>query len=148
MVATMSDGQAATNEVDLVAMRGLVRAKVDQFVSSNFDLLFAALCTEDGFVVYHCNSPRVEVLADRLAAISSSLLALAEASMESIGSGKFSRTIVEAEHGHMSVIRARVCGHPAVLSVASTRRLSVGKALYLAERLADDLSSLPRPRRR
>ena len=141
MGSNMDEVAAATKDVDLTAMRALICDKVDQFVESNFDLLFAALCTEDGFVVYHRNSRRISVLEDRLAAISSSLLALAEASMESIGSGKFSRTVVEAENGHMSVVRANIQGQQVVLSVASTRRLSVGKTLYLTERLAADLTA-------
>ncbi len=115
---------------------------INQFVEANFEVIMASVCTEDGFVIHHRNSEKCDLEGDKMAAITSTLISIAEASVQSIASGKLRVTIVESDSANLFVIRTLVHETAIVLGVAVSRKISIGQSLFITNRLSNALESL------
>lgn len=122
--------------VDLESIKARVAPLIEEFVDTQFDVILTSLCTEDGFVIHHKNAVRHDVEGDKMAAVASALLSIAEASVQSVSSGQLRVTIIESDNANLFVMRTSFKGTAAVLTVACSRKLSVGRALFLVNRLA------------
>lgn len=120
----------------------LVAPLIDKFVYENFDVIMASVCTEDGFVIHHKNSDQCELEGDKMAAIASTLISIAEASVQSIASGKLKVTIVESENANLFVVRTTYRGDTIVLTVAVSHKISIGQSLFITNRISEAIEKI------
>jgi len=109
---------------------------IDEFVHINFNVIMANICTEDGFVIYHKNSDQCQLAGDKMAAIASTLSSIAEASVQSIATGKLKVIIVESETANLFIVHTAFHNTVAVLTVAISHKLSIGQSLFITNRLS------------
>lgn len=126
--------------MDIENLRSIVEPLLESFVKEDFNILLANVSTEDGFVVGQNASPSITIDDDKVAAISSSLLSLAEASVNGIREGIFKRAIVESETAHLLVISGHVREVPIVATVVATEKSMLAHTLYLASKLIKSLA--------
>lgn len=124
---------SATSEIDAI------RTRVDAFVAGEFDVILTNVCTEDGFVIHQSQNRSEGLEEDKMAAVSSALLSLAEASVNGIKGGSLERAIIESETVTVLVMRIQRPDKGLVVTVVASKKMSVGNAIYLTNRLAADL---------
>ena len=115
---------------------------LETFVEEDFHVLLASASTEDGFVIGHKNAATVDVDDDKVAAISSSLLSLAEASVDGIRKGRFKRTIIESDAAHLLIVRGSLRKTPLVFTVVASEKATLAHTLYLTSRLKEKVAGL------
>lgn len=115
---------------------------IDEFVHTNFNVIMTNLCTEDGFAIYHKNSDQCELEGDKMAAISSTLASIAEASVQNIAPGKLKVTIIESEAANLFVIHTIFRDAITVLTVAVSHKLSIGQSLFITNRLSTMITQI------
>ena len=125
--------------MNIKSLRALILPALEAFVEEDFNILLANVSTEDGFVVGHKNSVTIEMDDDKIAAISSSLLSLAEASVCGIRDGSFRRTIVESDSSHLLIVKGYVRKIPLVFTVVANDKATLAHTLYLTSRLTGKL---------
>lgn len=111
-------------------MRGLMG-------STNTGVQAAAAITSDGLVIASVLQAGVD--PDRFAAMSASLLALAEHEITEIRRGELRQLLIEGTEGAVLLVR---CGEDAVLAVSTTAGALLGKVFLEAKRTADRLAQL------
>lgn len=102
-------------------------------------LVYAALVTDDGFEIV--SQPAGHQADGRLASMSSSVQALADAVSRAMNVGDSEFVILAAEGGH--VIQRRVPEHPIVLAAVFDHRETLGKALAISRLTSERLRDLP-----
>lgn len=102
-------------------------------------LVYAALVTDDGFEI--ARQPNAEHHDDRLASMSSSVQALADAVSRELAMGDSEFVILAAEGGH--IIQRRVPEHPMVLAAVFDHHETLGKALSISRLTTERLRGLP-----
>jgi len=111
-------------------MRGLMG-------STDTGVQAAAAITSDGLVIASVLQPGVD--ADRFAAMSASLLALAEREIAEIRRGKLRQLLIEGTEGAVLLVR---CGEDAVLAVSTNPGALLGKVFLEARRTGLKLAEL------
>lgn len=101
-------------------------------------LVFASLVTDDGFEIVSSPSSHDD---GRLASMSSSVQALADAVAREMAVGVSEYMIIAAESGH--IIQRRVPGHQIVLAALFDHHETLGKALSVSRVTAERLRTLP-----
>ena len=100
----------------------------------------AAVVTGDGFevaaVLHH------DVSGNKLAAMSSSLLALSEAVVEELKMRGCRNVIIEGEAGTVVMIRVPAAGADLLMSVLCRETAVLGSVLYAARQCATELGSM------
>lgn len=94
----------------------------------------AAAITSDGMVIASVLQDGVD--ADRFAAMSASLLALAEREIAEIQRGRLRQLLIEGTEGAVLLVQA---GNDAVLAVSAEPGALIGKVFLEARRAADQL---------
>ncbi|WP_423922055.1 roadblock/LC7 domain-containing protein [Frigoribacterium sp. 2-23] len=108
-------------------------------------LLYASLLTDDGFEVVHIpeapagGAVDAAVDGNRFASMASSIQALSEAVARELRIGSSEYVIIASARGH--VIQLRVAGQPIVLGALFDDGEMLGKALTVARRCAQRLST-------
>ncbi|MCW4386214.1 roadblock/LC7 domain-containing protein [Salinibacterium sp. SYSU T00001] len=97
----------------------------------------AVVLTDDGFEV--ARHPRRDSADQRLASMASSLQALSEAIVRELRLGAPGYVIIEATEGH--VLLRRVPGRQMVLAAVFDSDESVGKAISVSRKVAEDFSA-------
>lgn len=128
--------------MELAQAKPIIRPLIEKFVAEHFEVLVTGACTEDGFVIAHCDGRKLKLEEDKVAALSSALLSLSEAAARVINSGKLQITVMEAEKANLVVVKTQCRDLAVVLTVASESTLSIGQVLFLANRLAGEIRSL------
>jgi len=127
----------AAHKNPLIVERG--RAALAALKESAPSLVFASLVTDDGFeIVSHPTHPNDD---GRLASMSSSVQALADAVSRAMSVGDSEFVILAAEQGH--VIQRRVPDHPIVLAAVFDHHETLGKALSISRLTTEGLRDLP-----
>lgn len=111
-------------------MRGLMG-------STDTGVQAAAAITSDGLVIASVLQPGVD--ADRFAAMSASLLALAEREIAEIRRGELRQLLIEGTEGAVLLVR---CGNDAVLAVSTNHGALLGKVFLEAKRTGGKLAEL------
>lgn len=116
------------------------RAALSQMRFEARSLVNATLLTDDGFeIVSYPESDRDD---GRLASMSSSIQALADAVARELQRGESEFVIISADRSH--VIQRRVPGRPIVLAAVFAKEETLGQALSLTKIIVDKLSVVPR----
>lgn len=114
-----------------------VRSILRRLNASSQDLQSSAAMTPDGFIIASVLSSQVD--EDRFAAMSASLLALAERAAEEISRGQLKQLMIEGDWGVMLLVRA---GKDAVLAVVAKPSINLGKIFLEARRTAAEIQTL------
>jgi len=100
-------------------------------------LVYGSFLTDDGFEIVH--EPDGVADANRFAGTASSIQALSEAVAREVRIGASEYVIIAAERGH--VIQLRVAGQPIVLGALFDDDETLGKALSVARRCAQQMAA-------
>lgn len=100
-------------------------------------LVVAVVLTDDGFEVGR--SPRASTADQRLASMASSLQALSEAIAHELSLGGAAYSLIEAASGR--VLLRRIPDHGIVLAAVFDDDETVGRAISVSRRVAEDLSA-------
>lgn len=128
--------------MDIAEAKPIIHPLVESFAAEHFEVLVTGVCTEDGFVIAHRDGRKFTLEEDKVAALSSTLLSLSEAAARVINSGKLQVTLVEADKANLVVVKTQFRELEVVLTVAAESSMSVGQALFLANRLAGEIRRL------
>ena len=101
-------------------------------------LVFASLVTDDGFEVVSFPESHDD---GRLASMSSSVQALADAVGQELSVGDSDYVVIASQGGHM--IQRRVPGHTLVLAALFDHAETLGKALSVSRVTAERLAAAP-----
>lgn len=123
--------------MDIQEARPHIEPLISDFVDSQFEVMVASACTEDGFVIAHRNGKALQLEEDKVAALSSTLLSLSEAAANTINSGRLRVTLMEAQKANLVVVKTQCRDLIVVLTVAADASLAIGQLLFIANRLAD-----------
>lgn len=96
------------------------------------EVFSAMVSTEDGFELSSSNRTRTS--ASRMAALSSSLLAVSKAAMRELRLNGTGSVLVENDAGKVLIVEARTRPHPTVLCVGADHQAVTGKLLWAAKR--------------
>ncbi|WP_106893381.1 roadblock/LC7 domain-containing protein [Ahniella affigens] len=118
---------------DLDALRAICTSQFAQYMSDLSNSLVLSMSTSDGRQL--AIQSRATLKADRVGALVSSLLAVAETSCREFGAGRCLQTIVVAEHQQILVLRVGNARSPFVLAGAYDNKILLG-SIY---RLQNDL---------
>ena len=100
-------------------------------------LVYAALLTDDGFEVVATPGARLD--GGRFASMASSMQALGDAVARELHIGAGEHIIIASSQGH--VVQLRVGGRPLVLSALFDSDETLGKALSVSRRAAEQLAA-------
>ena len=100
-------------------------------------LVYGSFLTDDGFEIVH--EPDGVADANRFAGMASSIQALSEAVAREVRLGTSEYVIIAAAQGH--VIQLRVAGQPIVLGALFDDDETLGKALAVARRCAQQMAA-------
>ncbi|MGB0514030.1 MAG: roadblock/LC7 domain-containing protein [Wenzhouxiangellaceae bacterium] len=115
-----------------------VRSELRSLMSASGDgINAAAAMTGDGLVIASILDPGVD--ADRFAAMSASLLALAERQIEEIERGSLVQLMIEGTRGAVLLVRA---GTDAVLAVSTNPGAMMGRIFIDTRKAARQLESV------
>lgn len=128
--------------MDIKQARPLIEPLIRSFVSDHMEILVASACTEDGFVIAHCNGRKLNLEDDKIAALSSTLMSMSEAAARVINSGDLRVVILEAKKANLVVIKTHCLDLAIVLTVAAESSISIGQARFLTDRLANRIAGV------
>lgn len=103
------------------------------------NVIAAVIASADGFEI--ADASRSGISANRLSALSSSLLALGQASLRELQFRGAGTVLIENEGGKIYVAEAPVQPYPAVLCVIADHDALIGKVLWAARRCVTGLIS-------
>jgi predicted regulator of Ras-like GTPase activity (Roadblock/LC7/MglB family) len=106
-----------------------------KFLVQNPNVNAAAIITMEGLPIMSAFPRHMDEI--RIAAITATLLSLAERSIIEIGKGKFSQLFIKGSEGYLVVLQA---GPNAVLMISTTSDIQLGLLFFDAERLIEKIS--------
>lgn len=107
-----------------------IRAELEAFASSVPGLRNAVVASVDGFAVAEAGGG--DARGERLAAMTSSMLALAGAVARELALGAMDVLMIEAGEGKVLMLSVPVPGRPLLLMAACTQRSVTGNVLWSA----------------
>jgi predicted regulator of Ras-like GTPase activity (Roadblock/LC7/MglB family) len=111
---------------------------LQQLSTDVHDLFSAMVSTADGFELVAINHAGG---SSRLAALSSSLLAVSQAAMRELKLAGSGSVLIENDSGKMLIVEARTLPHRTVLCVAAGPQAMTGKLLWAAKRCVQAMST-------
>ena len=114
-----------------------LRRLIKHFKSSVNGIEAVAVTSGDGLPMASVLDERTD--PDRFGAMCASLLALASQAAEEVARGTLRQVMVEGDEGIMLLVQA---GDDAVLAVAATRSVNIGRVFYEARKTATQTSEI------
>jgi predicted regulator of Ras-like GTPase activity (Roadblock/LC7/MglB family) len=130
-----------TNSLVITPNPQLINLLEDCF-NNNIGVALLSISTMDGFNIHTLSRQESVIESDKLAAISSALCSLSDASAEQIVNQNFILATVETGEGKILFLKARYLAFSCVVCMASTVAMSLAEARFLARRLADAIKDL------
>lgn len=118
-------------------MRAALRPVIRRLHASMSDIEAVAVITADGLPLAAYLAEGAD--SDRFGAMCASLLALAGQAADEIDRGMLRQVLVEGEDGSMLLVRA---GDDAVLAVAASRSVNIGRVFLEARKVASDVAAI------
>ena len=119
-----------------------VCALIDKEFDGNSDMNLIAISTTDGFSIYLRHTEAFEIEIDKLAALSSALCSLGNASAEQLIKDNFQMATVETASGNVLFLRTRLYGLSCVISMVAAVDMSLAEARFVTKRLSDAIAEL------
>lgn len=104
------------------------------------DLRIIALTTADGFPIYCDVEGRNPVEAEKVAAVSSSLISLSNAAAQQLIGDVLESTTIETHTGNMFICNTQVKDKKCVLCIVTGPRENIGHARYFTQQIAQLIS--------
>lgn len=123
-----------------VAATAALQKQLDQFVENNPDILGCAVSTVDGFEV--AASMKRPMSAAKLAAMTSSLLALAEAISSESEMGASKDLVIDAEKGRLLLMEIPTAGSRLLLTALCHNSATLGQVLWPVKALRNELQGI------
>lgn len=123
----------------VAGLRHECREELEALVRENLGVDAAAIVTGDGFEV--AAVLRDHMTGERLAAMSSALLALSEAVVRELDMGGCRNVIIEGKNGTVVTMRVPVPDRELVMSVICSNAASLGAVLFASRRTAANLGT-------
>lgn len=114
---------------------------IEAFCADNREVTLVSLCTTDGFPISYFSKSDLTNLADKLAAMSSTLSALSDSSATQMNQGQCDITIIETTSGSILFVRASYLGKPCVLTVVAKEKMLLAAARYKTKKLAQTIAT-------
>lgn len=115
---------------------------IKELCEGDRDILLVSLSTTDGFSIKTFAAKALNAEADKLAAMSSTISSLSDASAKQVLDTQFDITIVETSTGNMLFVRTDYLGFPCVLTIAARAAMSLATARYKTKKLAQSVSEI------
>jgi len=113
------------------------QSALQQLITDVPDVLSALISSMDGFEL--ASAGRKRPANSRMAALSSSMLAVSQASMREMRLEGTGSLLIENDAGKLLIMEARLQPHGVVLSVGADHRAVTGKLLWAARRCVESL---------
>jgi uncharacterized protein len=127
-----------TTVVDEARCAAICQASIDALVEQHADIAGALVSTVDGFAV--ASQVRPPVSGERLAAMTSSLVALAEAISHEGRTGECRDVVIDASAGRVLLMDVPQPGHTLLLTVLCDASATLGQVLWAARHCRRDMS--------
>lgn len=115
---------------------------IKELCSSYKEILLFSLATTDGFNVKSFASKSLNVEADKLAAMSSSLFALSDSASSQLMKDKSTITTIESDNGHYFLMKTNYLSHTCVISMVVKSSMSLAEARFHLKKVADSIASI------
>lgn len=138
-VETVSKGETVSKTV--AAVQKKCQEILEAAMSSNSSVVFAALSTVDGNSFAHASN-RQEVVASRIAAMSSSLLALSESLSKESLDGMCSYNAISTNYGSIVTVRVPTPRRLHALSLCTDTSENMAMAMRLSFDTAEKLAKV------
>lgn len=119
--------------------RALMQKHLDALAGALPGVRTAVVASVDGFAVAQSRGSGGS--EERLAAMTSSMLALASAVGRELGMGPLQALMLEAEDGKVLMLSVETGGEPLLLMVACTQRSVMGTVLWTARECAREIAA-------
>lgn len=129
-----------TNE-QIKASKALMQC-IKEFCAANGEVTLVSLCTTDGFPISYFSIKDLTDLADKIAAMSSTLSALSDSSASQMNQGQCDITIIETTSGNILFIKTSYLDKPCVLTVVAKEKMILAAARYKTMKLSQTIVSL------
>ena len=110
--------------------------------SDNPEINFVSLCTKDGFSVKAYSKNDLNIEADKISAISSTICALSGSAAKQLAAEKFSITIIETRTDNILFVSTQYLSSECVLTLAAKPKMSLANARFCTIRLAEAISKI------
>ena len=110
--------------------------------SDDSNIRLMSLCTMDGFSLASASDATLQIPADKIAAMASTMCSLGDAFATQLHGVQPNIVTVETEQGPTLIVKTIFGGLDCVLIVATNSDASIGKARYFAKRLAERIPQL------
>lgn len=107
----------------------------DEKITVNDGISLIDLSTVDGFNIYSVQAQEKRIELDKLAAVSSSIYALSNASAQQLTGEDLEITTVESKGHSMLFLKTYYQAKPCVLSLLVQKKMPLGEARYIARML-------------
>lgn len=114
-----------------------------QLSEKEFEILLINLSTEDGFLVASEAKNHFPDEADKIAAMSSTIFALSDASTNAVLKDQCSITNIESQSGTLLFMATTYKGTPCVLTIAGTSKMALANLRFMLKRLASQIEEIP-----
>ena len=115
---------------------------IKELCKSSSEVYIVSLCTSDGFSIKSFASKGLNMEADKLAAMSSTISALSDSTAKQLLQSQFEIASIEAESGTMLLVRTRYLGVSCVLTVAANTKMALATARYKTKMLSEKIASI------
>ena len=115
----------------------LMQKKLDQFVEENPDVRGGVISTVDGFEIV--SSLKGSLSAGKMAAMTSSLLALSEAIARESDLGSSRDIVIDAEKGRLLLMEVPTLESRLLLAVLCDNKVTLGQVLWAVKAFRDNL---------
>ncbi len=123
-----------------IAIKPELLSEIKTLCENNREISVVSLCTTDGFTIKSFVAQDLNMEADKLAAMSSTLSALSDSCANMLMLDEFNVTIVESNAGNTLFVRTRYLELECVLTVTARIKMSLATARYHTKKLAQTIS--------
>ncbi|GAB3041004.1 MULTISPECIES: roadblock/LC7 domain-containing protein [Oleiagrimonas] len=132
MKSTARDTPVSTQHADL-------QKHLDTLASGLVGIRAAVVASVDGFAIAHSSTSQVS--EEKLAAMTSSMLALASAIGRELALGELQALMLDAENGKVLMLAISSAREPLLLMVACSQKSVMGKVLWAARECAREIAA-------
>lgn len=115
---------------------------IKELCSENREITLLSLSTTDGFNIKSFAAKSLDVEADKLAAMSSSLFALSSSSSLQLMKEESTIATIESKGGNMLFKKAQYLNTPCVVTMVARPDMSLAQARFALKRFADTVNSI------
>jgi predicted regulator of Ras-like GTPase activity (Roadblock/LC7/MglB family) len=125
-----------------IQIKSEVSEKIAEVFCKNHEIMMINLSTTDGFHLEHYTNELVDIEADKIAAIASTLCALSSSSATQIMKQEFNITTIENDTGNILFVSTKYLDLQCVLTLAAKSEMLLAQARFFTLNLAKIISNI------